>query len=173
MYKYIKFIGDFKILKSMGFKFGKYYGRNHKAYSMRCKDYEHLNDMHIWVLGRDVTIGSMSTIQSFYLAKHIITGTYQVYEEDLLKILPTGEQIVVFEAGDSKDNMINKNTGEIMEHIELLRRYGVLKALKDRVPSNKIPNPGKDGWNEVHLTKEAISLVKEFHEKGLIEFVEN
>jgi hypothetical protein len=122
MNKYIKFIGDFKILKPIGFKFGKYFANNHKAYSMRCKDYEHLNDMHIWVLGRDVAIGGMSTIQSFYLAKHIVAGTYPIYKLDVIRILPTGKQIVMFKAGDSKDNMINKNTGEIMGHIELLRK---------------------------------------------------
>lgn len=169
--KYIKFIGDFKILKPMGFKFGKYHAMRHKAYTKYTKDSNWLTDMHIWVLGRDITIGEMSTIQSFYLAKHIVAGTYPVYKED--EVVDRGLIFIKFEAGDPKDNMINKNTGEIIEHLDLLKKYGVLEALKNNVPYDKRPRPSKDGWNEVNLTKEAIELVKEFHKKGLIEFVED
>lgn len=172
MNKYVKFVGDFKVLKPMGFKFAKYFARNHKAYSKRCKGSDWSNDMIIWVLGRDLAIGDMNTIQSFYVAKHIIAGTYPVFTENDIKGRTLGGQIV-FDVGDSKDNMINKNTGEIMEHIDLLRKYGIFEALKDRKPASEIPHPGKDGWNEVHITKEAIELVKEFYEKGLIILVEN
>lgn len=171
MRRYVKFIGDFKILKPMGFKFGKYHARNHKAYTKYQEDSEYMSDMHIWVLGRDLTIGDMNTLQSFWIAKHIVAGTYPVFTEDEIEERTLAGKIV-FDVGDSKDNMLNKNTGEIMDHIDLLEKYGILKALKDRVAPEEIPHPGKDGWNEVHISKEAIVLVKEFYEKGLILLVE-
>ena len=167
--EYIKFTGAFKILKPLGFEFGKYFASNHKAYSK--KHGEYITDMHIWVKGRDIQLENFNTLMSYYIAKHIINDTYPVYSET--KICKLNDKFsFTFEKGESKDNMLNTNTGEITSRSKLMVDYGVIDAIKRGEELNETHKYSKDGWREAIMSKRVISLVKEFYSKGLIELIE-
>ncbi len=109
----IKFKGDFKKLKGMGFTFHKLFASNYKVYE---KD-----KVWIWVAhGGYVEISDFYSL-SGYIAKAVFDGTYPVYEKDI----DYGDKLawMNIKKGDRKPCMINRKTGEIIERREFTKLY--------------------------------------------------
>jgi len=109
----IKFTGNFKDLKPMGFKFHKLFANNYKVYN---KD-----KVWIWVAeGGYVEIGSYYGL-SGYILKAIWEDTYPVHEKDV----DYGEKLsfINIKKGDRKQCKINEKTGEIIERREFNKKF--------------------------------------------------
>ena len=110
----IKFIGDWKELKPMGFTFHKLFASNYKVYEK--------NKIWIWVAhGGYVEVADFYNL-SGYIVKAIWGGTFPVYEKDI----GYGDKLSWLnrKKGDKKPCMINRETGEIIERMEFKRIYG-------------------------------------------------
>lgn len=157
MNQYIKFTGDFKILKPMGFTFGKYFAKNYKAYAMKHGEWS--TDMMIWVKGRDVQISSFDNLLSFYAAKYILNGTYPVYEEDYK--FEHGNLLIEHKKGEPLSCKVNINTGEIIPFSEFVKMY-----------KDKWEQYIDDGWRELNIPVRIFELMKEFFDLKLLQLVE-
>ena len=139
----IKFTGDFKQLKPMGFTFHKLFANNYKVYE---KD-----DVWVWVAnGGYVEIRDLYNL-SGYVLKAIWNGTFPVYNEEV-KI---GDRIV-FKKGDRKSCMINQETGEIIE-----RKVFVNMGYD----SDNI-------YRELSIYKKTFEFIKELKSLNIMEIVE-
>ena len=142
----IKFTGDFKDLKPMGFKFHKLFARNYKVYE-RDK---------VWV---GVHEGGYVEIDdhygnSGYIAKMIIDGTYPVYTEN------RDYKIFTIEKGKPRPCTINKETGEIFDTMQLMRNVGGHDKWIEMVD--------RDDYRDVSLLHCTMELIKELADKGMI-----
>lgn len=143
----IKFTGDFKQLKPMGFTFHKLYARNYKVYEK--------SKVWIWVAhGGYVEIADFFSL-SGYIVKAIWDGTFPVYEEDI-NYGPVG-----FKKGDRKPCMINRETGEIIERREFTKRY-----------ANEHGEYDYDLFREVNIYNETLHFIEELKDLNILEIVE-
>lgn len=142
----IKFTGDFKQLKPMGFTFHKLYARNYKVYEK--------SKVWIWVAhGGYVEIADFFSL-SGYIVKAIWDGTFPVYEEDV-----TLGDMLFFKKGDRKACMINRETGEIIERREFTKRYGEYDY-------------DHDLFREVSIYNETLHFIEELKDLNIMEIVE-
>lgn len=146
----IKFTGDFKDLKHMGFSFHKLFARNYKVYEK--------NKVWIWVhRGGYVEIAGHYG-NSGYIAKMILDGTYPVYKED------RDYKMFIMKKGNPRPCTINIKTGEITETIELMRSVGG--------HDKWIEIADIDDYRDVSLLPRTMETIKELAEKGMIEIEE-
>lgn len=144
----IKFQAKFRELKPMGFKFHKLFARNYKVYEK--------NKVWIWVhQGGYVEIDNHYG-NSGYIAKMILDGTYPVYTED------KDYKIFTIKKGKPKPCTINIKTGEIVETIKLIRRYGNHDDFINAV--------NRDDYMDVSLLTRTMDTVLEI--KDMIRIVE-
>jgi len=141
----IKFTGDFKDLKPMGFTFHKLYARNYKVYEK--------SKVWIWVAhGGYVEIDDFFSL-SGYIVKAIWDGTFPVYEEDV-----NYNNILFFKKGDRKACMIDQKTGGIIERREFTKRYGL--------------EYNHDLFREVNIYNETLHFIEELKDLNIFEIVE-
>jgi len=140
----IKFTGNFKDLKPMGFKFNKLFANNYKVYEK--------NDIWIWVAnGGYVEIRDLYSL-SGYVLKAIWNDTFPLYEEDV----PFRDGLL-FKKGDRKSCMINQKTGEIIE-----RRLFV----NGGYDSDNL-------YRELSISKKTFEFIKELKSLNIMEIIED
>lgn len=100
----IKFIGDFKELKKMGYSFHKLYASNYKVYEK--------NKIWIWVAGKYIEISDLYN-NSHAVAKRIVDNTYPVH----LRNKDYG--VFVIKKGESKMCRMEYKTGKIYSSREV------------------------------------------------------
>jgi hypothetical protein len=144
----IKFTGDFKDLKPMGFTFHKLYARNYKVYEK--------SKVWIWVAhGGYVEIDDFFSL-SGYIVKAIWDGTFPVYEKDAVY-----NDMLFFKKGDRKACMINQKTGEIIERREFTKRY-----------CDENQEYDYDLFREVSIYNETLHFIEELKDLNIFEIVE-
>lgn len=108
----MKFSGDFKELKPMGWTFHKLYARNYKAYM--------LEDFIIWVSQREFMYRHFNGPIFEKLVQMIITDNYPLYD----KVVMLGE-MPLMNVGDPKSCIIDKQDMSILprdEHLGLWKK---------------------------------------------------
>jgi hypothetical protein len=144
----IKFTGNFKDLKGMGFKFHKLFANNYKVYE---KD-----KIWIWVArGGYVEVADFYEL-SGYIVDAIWNDTFPVYEKNV----DYGEKLSWLnrKKGDKKPCQINRKTGEIVERREFTKKYCDENGEYDY-----------DLWRELSIYKETFESIKEL--KDIMEIV--
>jgi hypothetical protein len=149
----LKFIGDWKELKPMGFTFHKLYASNYKVYEK--------NKVWIWVAH-----GGYGEVADFYhlsgyVVKAIWDGTFPVYEQDV----DYGGQLAWLskKKGDKRPCMINRKTGEIIERRAFTKKY----CDKDQDYQYDY-----DLFRELSLYKETFQFIKDLKELNILEIKE-
>jgi hypothetical protein len=149
----IKFTGEIKNLKHMGFTFHKLYASNYKAYEN--EDVE----MWIFVKGRDVHLNSLSEDQFEKAFDMIITDTYPLYESDRLF-----DGKVFFKKGDPRLCLYDKCTGEVLSHKDFMNKWK--KEYPDLEDYMKFAYSGR--FPEMILHKRHIDFIKKMYKKKLL-----
>ena len=85
MKRYLKFIGNRKDLKPLGFKFSKYFASNYVGYHLPDPEYPTEDSAMIWIAGKDCTLGNINSIQSAYIFDYI-KGGKQEYKYNMTSI---------------------------------------------------------------------------------------
>jgi hypothetical protein len=148
----IKFIGDFKDLKPMGFTFHKLYARNYKVYA--------LHDLWIWVSRCVVRFKDFDGPIFDKIYHMIIHGTYPLYTEPSYLM-----DRILFDVGAPKMCILDKETGEITEHVKFLKRWKV--AYPDLHAYGEFVY-GSGRFRDLIIHPRHIDLLKTLHERGMI-----
>lgn len=93
--KYLKFIGDRKVLKSLGFKFGKYFGHNYIGYKLLVPKSKSTTWFMIWIANlKDCEFKNFTTIASAAVFSYIKAG-----KREFSKTYPSfqGSELVIHE----------------------------------------------------------------------------
>lgn len=161
----VKFSGDFKELKPMGFRFQKLYAHNYKAY---IKDEE---DMLIWVAGRDIIFNNIRSKYLEKVFKMIIDDTYPIYERTYYWKDRKGNDTdqVFFEKGSPRMCIVDKETDEIMSHDAFMRKWKIVYP--DVHDYMEFAHSGR--FSDLILHKRHIKLVKTMVERRMFSWERN
>ena len=144
----IKFVGDFKQLIPMGFKFHKLFANNYKVYER--------HKVWIWVAhGGYVEIDDFYGL-SGYILRAVWDNTYPAYAKDV--IMEGKLAWLSIKKGDKKPCMINRETGEIIDRREF-------KTEEDESYDYKL-------FRELSLRKETFNFLKELKDLNIFEIME-
>jgi hypothetical protein len=148
----MKFIGDFKDLKPMGFTFHKLYARNYKVYEK--------HELWIWVAERQIQYRHFNGPTFEKIINMILTDTYPIYTETVYVM-----NRVFFEVGEPRLCIIDKETWEITGHDEFLikwtKEFPVLEDYMKFVHGSK-------RFEELILHKRHFALIKELNERNML-----
>jgi hypothetical protein len=148
----MKFTGQFKDLKPMGFTFHKLYARNYKVYMKE--------DFSIWVSHRVFQYRHINGPLFEQIVDAILTDTYPIYTETQFLM---GR--VFFEAGDPRMCIIDKSDYTFMGHDEFLKKW--TKEFPIMEEYMKFVH-GSGRFEDLILHKRHFDLIKELHGKGMI-----
>ena len=148
----MKFTGDFKELKPMGWTFHKLYARNYKAYM--------LEDFIIWVSKREFIYRHFNGPLLDRIVNSIIADTYPLYDEP---VMLQGRPLM--NVGDPKMCIIDKNDYTFMSHEKFLKKWSkefpVMEEYMQFVH-------GSGRFEELIFHKRHLKLINELHERNMI-----
>ena len=150
----IRYTGEIKNLKHMGFNFYKLYASNYKAYKNE--------DVGMWIFvkGRDVSLNNLTDDQFDVVFDMIITDNYPLYEKDKL----LGGK-VFFKKGEPRSCQYDNETGEILSHKDFMNKWK--KEYSEFEDYMEFAHSGR--FSDVILHKRHIDFVKEMYDKKLLE----
>ena len=145
----IKFIGRFKDLIPMGYRFQKLYAMDYKVY--------HKKNIWIWVAGRSVQIDDLSRMNSASLAQLVLSNKYPVRK----KYLVSSKGIIITPKGHPKITMLDRKTGKIYLWSDWIRKND--PGFEHNYDTSR--------FREYMLTKDVPLSLKELHDKNMIQIL--
>ena len=146
MYK-VKFIGDFKELIPMGFKFMKLFASNYKVYRKE--------RTWVWVAqGGYVEYSDFGTVQTAYIFKKVLDGTYPVYDKDTW--FPSKPPYIMFKKSEPKSCVINEE-GNIIAYDKFCKLHCHKFNTLEKYWDWKFDS----GWRELFVHQKEIDVIKE------------
>src|SRR5690348_2793935 len=81
MKNYLKFVGNRKTLKSLGFTFGKYFANNYIGYHLNSPNSKYIQMAMVWIAGiKDCSLRDFNMFVSAILFQIIKSGEIQKYK---------------------------------------------------------------------------------------------
>lgn len=146
----LRFSGDFKRLKPMGYKFGKYYANNYIAYNLLHPEAETIDLVLIWKAEKDLKFDNVSpkynvmlykTLKQFKDTQDVINSFEPYQDEDFNPIC-----VQIF---DNQIKFINFETHCFIEHFQGNEK--VLKSLEKREKNKTITEKDFDLLQKVRV----------------------
>lgn len=167
---YVKFTGDFKDLKPNGWKFGKFYGHNYRAYTRSFRKDSYCDwEFMIWQAGRFLELTDFFQ-HSYLIVKELLEGRQEEYNKTFY-----GKDTYSFVV-DMEDYTINKlkwninGDGFLYKEHDRLKSQGLCgKEFKEQY--GVICNAHYKKYRKVNYTDEQINGMIEFLNKGWVEII--
>ncbi len=148
----MKFSGHFRDLIPMGFKFHKLYARNYKVYEKE--------DLWIWVARREIQYRHFNGKAADLIVGMILNDTYPLYTQPVMLL-----DKPLFDVGDPKGCIYDVETNTITAHDHFM---GLWRD-KFKTPEEYCEwYHGENQFEELHLHRRHIDLIKELNERGMI-----
>jgi len=165
--KYIRFIGNFKDLKPMGYTFQRLYARDYNTYRKSIDPEGYSDSIWIWQAGRMVECNDLHQY-SYLIIQELIQKNRKGFRHPISKMFPYPDTRSKF--------ILDAELGELLDWSPELS-YDYLFHFKPLETGIKSTKEEKDAYckrfRDVNIQDALLTLINELIDKNMIEITDN